>query len=98
MTPKTPEEELRRAGDAKQILESPLFLEVRAHIEGALAEQRRTVPLRETEMHTKLIVTEQCWLNLLDYLQQIVTTGRMAEFTVAQQQSKIERLRAAFRR
>lgn len=79
----TPEEEQIRAGKARELLENDLFKEARAKIEAGLAAQRRKVPMRETEMHTRLILTEQLWNNLLDYLQETVDTGRLVEFEVA---------------
>jgi hypothetical protein len=49
----SPEEELRRAGDARQILEAPIFIEARAHIDKPLADLRHSVPIGATDMHTR---------------------------------------------
>lgn len=75
----TPEEELRRAGEAKQILNSALFLEARKNLEEQLASLRRSVPIRETEMHTRLIIMEQIKENFFGFFDQLAQTGRMAE-------------------
>lgn len=80
---KTPEEELIRAGQAREVLDSTVFREACERIEESLAEQRRRVPMRETDMHTRLILTEQLWSNLKDYLEQTAQTGKFAEFEIA---------------
>lgn len=97
-TPKTPQEEIIRAGEAKQIVESALWLEACQFIDQSLAAQRQAVPLRETEMHTRLIIAEQVWVKLKDFFQQIVDSGQMAEITLANQRSLMERMADQFRR
>jgi len=97
-TPKTPEEEIVRAGEARRIIESVMWQEAVKHIEGSLAAQRQAVPLRETEMHTRLIIAEQVFVKLQDFFQQIVETGHMAEITLAAQRTLMERMAAQFRR
>ena len=96
----TPEQEIVRAGEARQILDAPIFQAARAHIEEQLSMARRSVPIRETEMHTRLILMEQLWANLLGYFEQLAQTGKMAEIQIAErqrQQSLIERGLAVFR-
>lgn len=90
--PKSPEEELIRGGDAARLLDSPLWKEMREKIEGTLADGRRTVPLREVEMHTRLIITEQLWAKMLEFFQEIADTGRMAELQIQQQRSLQQRI------
>lgn len=85
--PKTPEEERIRGGDAARLLDSPLFKECCETIERTMAEQRRSVPLRETEMHTRLILMEQLYGNFLDFFKQIADTGRMADLQIQQKRS-----------
>lgn len=97
-TPKTPEEEIVRAGEAKRIVESVMWQEAVKHIEASLASQRQAVPLRETEMHTRLIIAEQVFVKLQDFFQQIVDTGQMAEITLANQRSLRQRMADQFRR
>ena len=96
----TLEEELRRAGEARQVLDAPIFQAARQDIEAQLAQLRRTVPIRETEMHTRLILMEQLWSNLLGYFEQIAQTGKMAEIQMEErrkQQSLVEKGLAIFR-
>lgn len=80
----SPEEELIRAGHANDVLNSPIFIEARRRMDSTLAEQRRKVPLRDTEMHTRLILMEQLWGNLTDWLEQTAQTGKFAELQLAQ--------------
>lgn len=82
--PRTPEDEVVRAGQAREVLENPMFREAVAFIEEGLKSQRRAIPLRETEMHTKLIVTEQLWENLKDWLEQTAQTGQLAQLQIAE--------------
>lgn len=91
----SPEEELIRAGEARQVFESRMFQEATKRIVESLAAQRRLVPIKDTDMHMRLIVTEQLWGNLTDWLQQTVETGRFAEFTIQQKRSIAERMKAA---
>jgi hypothetical protein len=97
-TPKTPEEEIVRAGEAKRIIESAMWQEAIRHIDGSLAAQRQAVPLRETEMHTRLIIAEQVFVKLQEFFQQIVDTGQMAEITLANKRSALQRMADNFRR
>jgi hypothetical protein len=96
----TLEEEIRRAGEARQVLDAPVFQAARKDIEAQLAQLRRTVPIRETEMHTRLILMEQLWANLLGYFEQIAQTGKMAELQIQEarrKQSLVEQGLAIFR-
>lgn len=92
--PMDPEEELRRAGEAKRFLESDFFKEACAKVESGLSMQRQRVPMRETEMHTRLILTEQLWEQLKDYLSEAAATGEFAKFELA----KRERQKSIFER
>lgn len=96
----TPEQEMHRAGDARQMINSPLWVEARADLEGKLAQLRRTVPISSTEMHTRLILMEQIKEQFFGYFEQLAQTGRMAEIQMDQEQhrrSLIERGIAMFR-
>lgn len=86
MIPKSPEEELIRAGHANELLDNVIFKEACELIESGLREQRRLVPIRETEMHTRLILTEQLWIKLKEYIQQTSMSGKLAAFTIQQRE------------
>ncbi len=92
--------EVQRAGEARQILDSPTFQAARAHIESQLAQARRAAPIRDTDIHTRLILMEQMWGSLLGFFEQIAQTGRMAEMQIQEEEKRrtlIERGIAMFR-
>lgn len=67
-----------RANDAKVIINSPLWQDAKADIEGKLQYLRRSVPITQTDMHTRIILMEQLWGYLLDYFEQISQSGKLA--------------------
>jgi hypothetical protein len=75
----TLEEEMLRAGEARQVLESTVFQAAIKDIEEQMAAARRSVPIRDTEMHTRIILMGQLWDNLVGYLQRLADTGRFAQ-------------------
>lgn len=96
----TPEEELRRAGEARQMLDSAIFQDARKNVEEQLATVRRNVPIRDTDMHTRVVLMGQLWDSLTGYLEQLAQTGKMAEIELRQkewQQKIMERGIAMFR-
>ncbi len=96
----TLEDELRHAAEARQMLEAPIFVAARANLESQLASLRRSVPIRETEMHTRLILMEQLAQTFFGYFEQLAQTGRLAELQLEEkrkQQSLMERGIAMFR-
>lgn len=95
--PKTPQEELVRAGQARQIIESPLFLEMRQAIEAQLLADRRAISIRDTDMHTRLIITEKLWGYLMDWFQQTAETGKMAAIQIQQERSLKDRFMRGLR-
>lgn len=80
----SPEEEVICAGEAQQIIDSRIFQEACKRVSDSLAEQRRRVPVRDSDMHTRLIITEQLWANLTDWLQMTADTGKFAQISMAQ--------------
>jgi len=84
----TPEQELQRAGEAKQVLGASVFIEACVEIEKQLAEARRKVPIRDVEGQSRLILMEQLWMNLTGFLEQLVQTGRMVELQLEQERQK----------
>lgn len=96
----TLEEEMRRAGSARQVIDSEIFQEARKYLESQLANLRRGVPLRDTDMHTRLILMEQLSNQFFEFFDQLAQTGRMAELhleEVRRQQSLVERGLSIFR-
>jgi hypothetical protein len=84
----TPEQESQRAGEARQIIDSPLFVQARKQLEEQLKQSRRIVPLTETRMHTRLILMEQLMGYFFDYFEQIAQTGKMAEMRMEEERKR----------
>lgn len=80
----TPEEEIIRAGEARQVFDSRIFQEVKAKIEDGIKSQMVKVPLSDQTMHTRLITTLQLWHQIESYLQNTIDTGRIADFQLKQ--------------
>lgn len=85
------EDEVRKGGDAAQVLDSTVFLEARKHVLDGIERQMCSVPLADQTMHTRLIVMRQCWDALEKYLEQIKQTGEIAEFQLTQQEERKKR-------
>lgn len=94
----TLEEELIRGGDAQRFIESQLFKDACQHVEASLAAQRLAVPLREVDMHTRLIVAEQVWAQFVKFFELTAQTGKMAQITLAQKATLADRARQVFGR
>lgn len=82
----SPEEEVIRAGQARQVLDSAIFKEVKENILAGIHAQMAKVPLAEEKMHTRLIITLQLWNSIESYLDNVVMTGEMAKFQVEREQ------------
>ena len=85
------EDEVRKGGDARQVLDSAIFLEARRRVLEGIERQMCAVPLADGTMHTRLIVMRQCWDALEKYLEQIKQTGEIAEFQLQQQEERKKR-------
>jgi hypothetical protein len=77
-----------RANDAKFILNSEVWQEAKANIEGKLQYLRRSVSPTATAAHTNIILMDQLWGDLLGYFEQIAQTGQIAEFHVREAEHK----------
>jgi hypothetical protein len=87
----TPEEEVRRAGKAKEILDAEVFQDAVSAVEEALLLGIRRSAFKDSELREKLCQQYMLLHNVLDQLRTHIETGRLAEQTLA------ERLRSAFR-
>lgn len=84
----THEEELIRAGQASQVLDSAIFRESKQRIVDGLRAQMMSVPLSEEKMHTRLVIAMQLWGQIERYLEQVRQTGEMASFQIDQDEKK----------
>ncbi len=80
--------EIQRAGEARQILDSAMWQAAKATIESQLSQARRNVPIKDQDMHTRLILMDQLWGSLLAYFEQIALTGKMADIQLRQEEER----------
>jgi hypothetical protein len=81
-------DDLTRANLARQVLDAPIFMEAREKVKDGILNQMKAVPITNTEMHTKLIVALQVWNSMESYLDQIVQTGKIAQFQLEQEEKR----------
>lgn len=84
----SPEEELIRAGHAREILDSTLFKEMRTHIKSKIEAQITTAPIIDQNLHTRLVMMAQLWRAIEQWFEQIAETGKMAEIQIEQQKRR----------
>lgn len=84
----TPEEEVERAAQAEQVIRNPIYQEACKRIEEGLAGQRQRVPMNATDSHTRLILIEQLWTQLKDYIQQVADTGQFAKLAIEEAEKR----------
>ena len=87
------DDEIKRGGDAASVLDSSVFLAARKHVLEGIERQMRAVPMANQEMHSRLILTLQCWDSLEKYLEQIKQTGEIAQFTIRQEEERRARFK-----
>lgn len=90
------EAELRRAAEARSLLDNPLFVEARKHIEDQLAQARRTVPMGADAMHTRLILMGQLTDKFFGYFEMLAQSGKMAELDLQQKRTWAEEMRKRY--
>lgn len=73
------ERERTRGNDAAYILNHALFQEAWDAAKASLERQRLKIGLKDTDMHTRLIMAEQILATLKHYLENVLQTGKMAE-------------------
>lgn len=91
----TAEEEVRRAAEARQILQAPLFIEACNSLDRELRMARERVPIKDCDMHTRLILAEQVQAKVLDYLRAVMLTGDQAELQLRERENLMQRMRNA---
>lgn len=82
----SPEEEIIRAGEARQILDSRMMKEARENLEAQLSHLRRSVPIKDTDMQSRVILMEHMYVLLMAWFEQIAQTGQMAEITLRERE------------
>lgn len=79
----SPEEEVSRASQAKDILESAVFKEAVEEIGEALRDARINSPIKDTELRERLWAQEVALESILMKLRTVIETGQLAEKTLA---------------
>lgn len=87
----TPEEEVRRAGQANEILESEVFKEAFGEIEEAILSGIRRAPIKDVELRDKLCQQYVSLHTIRDQLRTYIDSGKLAKASLA------EKIRGAFR-
>ena len=93
----TPEQEISRAGAAERVLATPVFKEACNRIDAELRMMRESVPMKDTDMHTRLIIAEQLWGTLLDHLKAVMVSGDYAREQLKLRESFAERMATAIK-
>ena len=84
----TLEDEVRRGNEAKMLINHDLYKEAWQAYADALTSKRRQIPMKDTEMHTRLILAEQVMHAVKGWFEDTVTTGKMAEVQLKQGEEK----------
>lgn len=82
-----------KAAESEQVLQNPQFKAACEYVDAMLRESRRQVPIRDTAMHTQLIQMEQIWQRFVGFLEESLTTGRLANLQLQQEETRMEWLR-----
>lgn len=73
------EAEHLRGAEVKQLLENKYLKEAFDAAEQSILSQMDEVSLRDTDMHTRLILARKTINSVKRYLQQVIETGEMAD-------------------
>lgn len=82
------EEKIRRAAQARMVLDNALFAEAMAALDESLKRQRLQVKSTDTEGQTKLILAEQIRHQFENYLRRVIQDAQVAEMQMIQEQRK----------
>lgn len=74
-----------RAGEAKLLLENKLFNEAFDACELSILDQMNEVKVRDTDMHSALIMARQSLHAVKQYMLRMIETGEMAKLQLAEQ-------------
>ena len=80
----SPEEELRRAGKAREILEAEIFKEACQEILDSITNARINSPVKDVEFREKLWAQEIALHSVLAKLKGYIETGLLAEEQIKQ--------------
>jgi len=94
--------EIGAGSEARNVLQSRGWLNARAAILDGLAQQRQTVAVTNTLLHSKLILAEQMFFAIEQHLRDAAQTGEWAQMQIAdekqREQSALDRVSGWLRR
>ncbi len=82
--------------EAERLLDSPIFKEASQAVRDGIISQMTKVPIKDADMHTKLVLTLQLWEALERHIRNIATTGKIEQFQI-EQEAKQSKIREMFR-
>lgn len=86
----SPEEEVIRAGHAKEVFDSAIFREARTHIANQIQAQMAAAPIGDQALHTRLIMMLQLWNALERWLEQTIQTGTFADVEIQRRRKVVD--------
>lgn len=87
--------EIDRGAEAERIFATPVFIEAREYVESQLKSLRAQVPIRDTDMHTRLILMEQLWGMLLNHLHGAIGNAEYQRQQLRMRDSAFDRMKQA---
>jgi hypothetical protein len=94
----SPEQDINRAAEAERVLATSVFKEACNRIDAELRMLRESVPMRDADMHSRLIIAEQLWGKMLDHLRSLMLKGAYAKDQLKLRETRTERVAQAIRR
>ncbi len=88
----SPEDEIARGDEAARLLETPIFREACGHIESQLTQLREKCPVGDTDMMVRLVLTEQLWNRLQNYLRALMESGDFQKQQLRLRESSVDRM------
>lgn len=88
MQPRTPESEIRRAGEAERILNDPVFKESFEQIEQALLSGMRSAGIVDDKLRLRLLDKYEALQSVRQVLQSTMETGRLAKEQLEMEKKK----------
>ena len=85
------ESERLRGAEVKQLLENKHLKQAFDAAEQSILSQMDEVSLRDTDMHTRLILARKTINSVKRYLQQVIETGEMADIQL-HEPNRVQRL------
>lgn len=98
MNEPNPQTDIARAAEAQAVLTTPVFKEACNRIDAELRMLRESVGMKDTDMHSRLILAEQMWGKLLDHLKSIMVSGNFARERLKLKENFAERMAESIRR